>query len=343
MSKTDIRSLGLAIASLCIGAFLRADVIETKDGSRIVGHLTKIDAGSVTITTSYAGDITIKQSEITTISTDKPVSVRLDTGARIDGVVSTQNGMVQIAGPDGSIVTTIPKVTQSWPVGTLDPAAGHWVYESTVDISGTSGNKTELGTDIGFSAKRISPQDELDFYTAYNRQVAEGEVSTDQFKAGIDYSNDFTATSSWFVRDEAGFDRVLAIDFYETAAAGIGEALIKNNVDLLTARVGLAYRYDSYVSPPVTPAVSAVAADFELNNDLKTATWELVDKLVVLPDLSAFGNDMITQDSYFQIPLKSPAWKFRVGVSNNYISEPPAGIKKLDTNYYARLILDWGE
>src|SRR5580658_10120906 len=105
MFKTHLRSFSLAIASLCLGALLRADVIETKDGSRIVGHLTKIDAGSVTITTSYAGDITIKQSEITTISTDKPFSVRLDTGARIDGVVSTQNGMLEIAGPDGRIDT----------------------------------------------------------------------------------------------------------------------------------------------------------------------------------------------------------------------------------------------
>ena len=72
-------------------------------------------------------------------------------------------------------------------------------------------------------------------------------------------------------------------EFYETAAAGIGEALIKNDIDLLTARVGIAYRYDAYELNPPTPNVNSAAADFELNHDLKMKTWELVDKIVFLP------------------------------------------------------------
>lgn len=111
----------------------------------------------------------------------------------------------------------------------------------------------------------------------------------------------------------------------------------------MTARVGIAYRYDSYESPPATPTVSTAAADFELNHDLKTASWELVDKLVVLPAFSNFGDVMVTQDSFFQIPLKNPAWKLRLGLSNTYATKPPVGIKKLDTTYYTRLILDWGQ
>jgi len=333
--------------AVAIGIFastsLLADTVDTRDGSRFVGKVLTIDAGVVNIDTLSAGKISIKQSEVTGISTDKPISVRLDTGTRIDGTILTQNGAVQIAGPDGHIATTIPKVLQSWPVGALDPVTGHWDYEAMVDINGTSGNKTQLGTDAGFSAKRISPQDELDFYADYNRQVAEGMTSADQFKAGIDYANNFASTSSWFVRDEAGFDRTMAIKFYETAAAGIGEALIKNDVDLLTARVGIAYRYDSYESPPITPTVDSAAADLEINHELKTASWDLVDKLVVLPAFSNLRNVVVTQDSFFQVPLKNPAWKLRLGFSNDYVSEPPAGIKRLDTTYYTRLILDWGQ
>lgn len=304
--------------SLFASKLLLADTVDTRDGSRFVGKVLTIDAGVVNLDTVAAGKISIMQTEVTAISTDQPISIRLETGTRFDGTVSTQNGAVQIVGPDGHITTTIPKVVQSWPVGGLDPAAG-------------------------FSAKRISPQDELDLYANYNRQVAAGVVSADQFKAGIDYTSYITAASSWFVRDEAGFDRIMAIEFYETAAAGLGEALIKNDVDLLTARVGIAYRYDSYESPPVTPTVSTAAADFELKNDFKNASWELEDALVVLPALSNFKNVVISQDSFFQIPLKNPAWKLRLGFSNDYVSEPPAGVKRLDTTYYTRLILDWGQ
>lgn len=329
--------------TLFASKLLLADTVETRDGSRFVGKGVTIDAGVVSLDTVSAGIISIKQSEVTTISTDQPISIRLDTGTKFDGTVSTQNGEVQIAGPDGHITTTITKVMQSWPVGGLDPAAGHWDYEATVDISGTSGNKTQLGTAAGVSAKRISPQDELDLYANYNRQVAEGVASADQFKAGIDYTSYVTASSSWFVRDEAGFDRIMDIEFYETAAAGLGEALIKNDVDLLTARVGIAYRYDSYRSPPVTPTVSTAAADFELKNDYKNASWELENALIVLPAISNFKNVIVSQDSFSQIPLKNPAWKLRLGFSNDYVSEPPVGIKRLDTTYYTRLILDWGQ
>src|SRR5580658_4112085 len=334
------RALALALLA---SNLLRADTVDTRDGSRFVGKVTSINAGVVTLDTVSAGTITIKQTEVTAIATSGPVSVRLASGSRFDGTVSTQNGVVQVAGQDGSLTTTIPKLVQSWPTGGPDPAAGHWAYEATVDINGTTGNKTALETDGGFSAKHISPEDELDFYADYNRQVTEGEVSADQFKAGVDYTSNITPTTTWFVRDEAGFDRILDIQFYETAAAGIGEALFKNDIDVLTARAGIAYRYDAYEPSSGTPNVNSAAADLELNHDLKTTSWELVDRIVFLPAFSNFSNVMATQDSFFQIPLKNPAWKLRLGLSNSYDSQPPVGFKRLDTTYYSRLILDWGQ
>jgi len=338
MSKS---CLAAALTFLALST-LRADVVETKDGSHLVGKLAKIDSGVVTFTTSYAGDITIKQSEIVSLTTDHPISLRLASGTRIDGSLATSPAGLQVASPEGTITTSFPKVTSAWAVGSLDPLAAHWRYEATVDINGTTGNKSQLGTDVGFGAKRIAPSDELDLYTAYNRQVSEGVKSADQFKAGIDFTDTIVDGTSWFVRDEAGFDRIMDIRFYETAAAGIGQDLIKNDIDTLTARVGLAYRYDAY-SVATIPSVNSAAADFELNHDLKTANWELVDKITFLPAFSNFSEYIATQDSYFQIPLKNPAWKLRVGLANNLNNRPPPGIKKIDTTYYTRLILDWGK
>src|SRR5665213_2466940 len=163
---SGLRTLVLALLA---SNLLPADTVDTKDGSRFVGKVTSINAGVVTLDTASAGTITIKQTEVTAISTAEPVSVRLESGTRIDGTVSTQGGVVQVAGQDGQLTTKLPNLVQSWPVGGLDPTAGHWVYEATVDIHGTTGDKKALGTDGGFSAKRISPEDELDFYAHYNR------------------------------------------------------------------------------------------------------------------------------------------------------------------------------
>ncbi len=339
----------LSIALLCLAisgfgpARLAADAVETKDGSRLVGKITKIDGGVVYISTKYAGDLAVKQSEVTAMATDAPVSVRLSSGTRIDGVVSTTNGTMQIAGQDGTITTTVAKVADSWPAGAEDPAMvaleRHWKYEATVDVNGTSGNKNQLGTSLGFSAKLVTPADALEFYTAYNRQVTDGEKSADQFKAGVDYASNIGDRSTWFVRDEGGYDRIMDIEFYDTAAAGLGYDVVKTAEDTLTGRVGLAYRYDGYDNP-FTPTVNSAASDFELAHDLKMTNWELVNKITVVPTLEQFSNVNVTQDSYYQIPLTNPAWKLRMGISNTYDSQPPVGIKRLDTTYYTRLILD---
>ena len=77
---------------LALGAFATAsafaDIVETKNGARIVGKITSIDGGKVAVTTEYAGDLTIKQSEVTVITTDAPLNIRLASGTTLQGVVS---------------------------------------------------------------------------------------------------------------------------------------------------------------------------------------------------------------------------------------------------------------
>jgi hypothetical protein len=39
--------------------------------------------------------------------------------------------------------------------------------------------------------------------------------------------------------------------------------------------------------------------------------------------------------------MASPHWRFRIGVSNDYNSRPVPGVERLDTTYFARLLLTW--
>ena len=138
----------LSLFALAAGlAAVRADVVETKNGARLIGKVTKIDGGAVSLATDYAGTISIKQSEVASISTDAPVSVRLASGTRIDGKVSGAAGTVQVVGADGTVNTTVDKVAASWPAGGKDPMLvaleRGWAYEATVDVAGKSGNKSQ--------------------------------------------------------------------------------------------------------------------------------------------------------------------------------------------------------
>src|SRR5688500_13725087 len=101
------KPLAAVLFSGLIAAQLSADSVETKNGARIIVKITKLDAGSVVVSTDFAGTITIKQSEVATLSTDAPVAIRLESGTRMEGrVTSGAAGAIQVAGPDGTISTT---------------------------------------------------------------------------------------------------------------------------------------------------------------------------------------------------------------------------------------------
>ena len=335
--------LSVVFAAL-LAAPLSADVVETKNGARIVGKVTKIDAGSVTVATDYAGAVTIKQSEVTAISTDAPVAVRLTSGTRIDGKVATTGGAVQITGADGAITTSVDKVAASWAAGGKDPAVAAlergWAYEAAVDVSGKSGNKEQLGTGFSVRATLAGSQDTLQFYTAYDRQVSDGKKSADQFKAGVDYANNFSGRKSWYVRNEGGFDRVKDIDLYDVAASGLGYDLIKEPKQALTTRAGLSFRYAGYKNPG-TAAVKSAGLDVGIAHRLQLGNSLLVNRLAYDTTFDDFGNFVLTHESSLELPVASGQWKIRFGVANDYNSKPGRGVERLDTTYFTRLVLNW--
>jgi putative salt-induced outer membrane protein YdiY len=333
------------LPGVLIATPLFADTVETKNGARIVGKIVRIEDGAIAVDTDFAGTIAIKQSEVTALSTDAPLAVRLASGTRFDGTLSAgPNGALQIAGADGTIATTVGKIAASWKAGEKDPQVvaleRHWAYEAAVDVTGKTGNKEQLGTAASLRATLKTPEDTLQFYTAYDRQVTDGTKAADQFKAGVDYQNNFAGKVSWYVRDEGGFDRVKDIDLYNIAAAGFGYDLIKQPKHTLTTRGGFSFRYEGYKNPATTDVKSA-GLDFGLAHEFTFENAKLVNRLSYVPSFEDFSNYRINHESFFEVPLNVPAWKLRLGVSNDYNSKPGKGVERLDTAYFTRLVLSW--
>jgi hypothetical protein len=345
-------SSALSKASLLLVATcalrLPADVLVTTNGARIVGKITGIHEGLVTVETDYAGEIKVKQALVASMETDRPVAVRLANGARIIGAVSaTPDGRLKIAAGTGDTYATMDHISASWAAADEDPDVvarrKKWTYEAGVDISGEKGNQDQLGTAVAFKAERKGPEDDLKVYTDYDRQVTNGQKSVDQFKIGADYSDNFSDATSWYVRDEVGFDRVMDITFDEVAAAGFGYDFIKEKNQTLTGRAGVAYRDYSYSASANTPEFSGEGADFELQYALQVGKAQLTDKIAYLPDFQDPANYVINHELAYVIPITKSLWKLSFGVANNYNSRPVPGVDSLETLYYTRLVLTWGQ
>jgi putative salt-induced outer membrane protein YdiY len=337
----------LKIAALFVTLFSigSADVVETKNGARLVGKVTKIDGSEITLSTDYAGVVTIKQKEVSSLTTEEPRFVRLSGGTVMAGKVKPlPEGKIQIAGTDGVITTSVDKIVATWEPGSNDPAlvalSTKWTYEAAADITGKTGNSEQFGTAISARAKRIGPTDVLQFYTAYNRQESDGVTSADQFKAGVDFANNFAGRKSWYVRDEGGFDRVKDIDLYNVAATGFGYDFIKKEKQILTGRIGLAFRYEGY-GDPTTEDVKSFGLDLGLHHEYTFNDAKLINDVTYMPAFDDFSNFRAFHESYFEIPLMNPDWKLRIGVSNDYTSQPGEEVEKLDTTYFTRFVLSW--
>jgi hypothetical protein len=343
-----------------------ADVVETKDGARLVGKVIEIDGISVLLDTVYAGPLKVKQSEVVGVTTDVPANIRLSSGTVFHGVlVADRSGEVLINGVDGSLHTSIDKIVATWATNAKDPALVAlervWAYEATVDIVGKTGNSEQVSTGLTFRATLAGPLDKLQFYSAYDRQVIQGQKSADQFKAGADYQNSFSGRYSWYLRDELGFDRVKLIEFSNIAAVGFGYDVIKKPKHTLTVRGGFAHRFESYMVDPVAYATLLAAdpldpvtdkrlatkesldspgLDFGLSHSLELSNLSIVNRLSFDPAFSNINNFHATQESFLEIPLRNSLWKMRIGVSDDYASKP-ASKDRLDTTYFTRLLLNW--
>lgn len=348
LSRTMNRTLKFAVlvAALCLVKLpLVADVIETRSGARLVGKVVRIDGAAVTLETDYAGTLTIKQTEVVSLTTEAPLNFRMAAGTVLQGTLKpSAAGEVRISGADGTLTTSVEKIAATWAPGAKDPAVvaleRTWSYEAAADLTGKTGNKEQSGAAASFRAVLAGAQDNLQFYTAYDRQISDGQKSADQFKAGIDYQNNFSGRKSWYVRDEGGFDRIKDIELYNVAAVGAGFDFIKAAKQTLTGRAGVSYRYEGYTDPR-TEDVNGAGLDLGLNHRLELPRSLLVNRVSLVPTFEDLGVFRLVHESYFELPLSNPLWKLRLGVANDFNSEPGRGVDKLDTSYFTRLVLNW--
>jgi hypothetical protein len=348
MQRTHLQLLLSLFCAVLATASLNADVVETKNGAHLVGKITKIDGGTVTLATDYAGDLAIKQSEVTSIVTDDAIAVRLASGTRIDGRVSTAAGTVQVASKDGTVSTAVDKIAASWAAGGEDPLITamrrHWTFQTATDIVGKQGNTKSTGIGAGFVAALVSKEDALKFYGNYDYATTTSATgvktkSADSTKGGVDYQSFFSERFGWFVRSELGKDSVAGIKLRSTTDAGGSYRMINSDTQTLVGRLGAGYRFESY---PVGPDNQGAVASTGLKYNLKiNQSLGLVTEVQYLPAFKDFADYRFVHDSAFEMPLAAGFWKLRLGINHQYTSKPTQQREKLDTMYYTRLLLDW--
>jgi hypothetical protein len=324
-----------------------ADTVTLKDGSVVHGKNLHTADGIITITTTFAGDLSIKQDEVASFETDVPVFVKTKNNSEVLGKVERKDPGLVVSSPSGNYLTSIADVKSSWPEGTEDPEVTalrrHWVLEFTTDISGKSGNSSGFGGAFGAVATLKTPTDALKFYGSANHTTANGATSEDDYKGGVEYNAFFSDIWSWYVSSELMQDNVKNIALRASALGGIGINALRSKEEALQFRAGLSYRYETYDTVPASPNYSSAGLGLALIHRLDIAPWLVMhNSLGYTPSFKDVSNYIIDHDTNVTMPFAgTQAWSLRLGLTNEYTSKPVGSAnKRLDTLYYLRFVYD---
>lgn len=342
----------LTILFLTTGSIsvLNAGTVKTRDGSVINGKILSIEDGVIKVGTTYAGEVFIKQSEVLTFSSDETINVSTQSGNTFLGTVDGDDDAIKIAADGGTFETQVENVSAVWQPGDDSPqeralkaeiAARErkWKYDASVDISGKSGNSDRFSSAIGLSAVLESREDKLQFYGSMDFAEENNNKTAEEIKAGVDYSSFFSDTLSWYARIELEQDEIELLDLRSTAAFGIGKHVIRRDDQQLEFRAGLAYRFENFSDGT---EVESPGLDFALIHFKDLGWGGLNNHLTYNPSFEDFGNFRIFHESSLELPLGTgDFWKLRLGIANEYNSDPVPGLEEMDTTYFTRLLLSW--
>lgn len=323
------------------------DHVVLDNGSQIVGDVTGIKDGKVTIVTDFAGELTIDFSRVTEMETSKQAFVGLKSGNRLLGTISLSAGKTTVATPDGVMSVNPAGLVALWHDGDVDPTAPPapaprtWSYEAALNLAGKTGNTEKIGYGGQVKATLKGDEDTLQFY-ARGKRAEENQTKTeDEIIGGMDFERRLKGAHSWYTRTELETDDIEGIDLRTTVGLGYGYYFIETPKHVFRSRLGLQYMHESYNDGHRTDDDPGL--DVGIHHMI--ALWDvcrMTNDITYTPAFGDFGKYRLYHETAVDVPLAgSDAWKIRLGVSNEYNSESSPDIEKLDTTYFGRLVFSW--
>ena len=343
------QGLGLAaVIAAVVSSSVWADEVILHDGSRLVGEVTQLVGGSVTVDTGFAGTVTVDASLIKGIVTDQPRSVQLPSGDRAVGKLgyTAAEGQTVMSEPVGAVSIDLTQVDAIWAVGAMHPevlaAMPKWFGSLEFGLDGQTGNSERLAINGRAEIHRDTPDDRMMIYAQGHSSRENGEDTVKEILGGITLEVDIDEDWFIFARSELEHDKLEALDLRASVTGGIGYFVIQEADQELKLRAGLGFMHESFDTSENKTNDFAIG-ELGLDYLLRVAPWLLfTHHTTYYPTFDDVSEFRIVMENAVAIPLTpSEDWRLRIGLRNNYDAMPEPGIKRLDTYYFMNIVWGW--
>lgn len=317
--------IGIVSVLFLYAASACADVIVLKNGDTITGKITGGEKGTITISTDYAGSVSVHTGAIKSITMEKPVDVRLKDGTTIKGKLAlSDKGQPEIMTGSGMTPSTL-----SWDkIETFNPPPSSWSGTVTLGANSQSGNTRLKSVSAGADALWKARSDSVVVRFLYNYAETGGQMSARNVFGSANYKRFFTDAFFGYADLEMSSDKFRDLRTRTAAGPGIGYQVWDVPSSMLSFELGVSYfNEDHYVGQNDSWYTGRFAGTF---------LWKLgkaiafSEHFVTYYRLDKQDNYTTRNDASITSALRS---NLALKVANiiEYNRTPPPGIYRMDT------------
>jgi putative salt-induced outer membrane protein YdiY len=218
-------------------------------------------------------------------------------------------------------------------------APSGWAYEADLDLGGRSGRETGTALSAGVRAEHEAAKVDKTVASLRGNSTTTGDTkSADDLLAKASYERTLAKATFWYVRADAGYDRVRDLDLLALGTVGLGYRLVEDDKGSFDVRAGLGYRLEETDGAGMEDT-KAAALDLGLAFERDLAWGKLRIGVDAVPSLEDVADVTIRHESSFEFLIKDSPLALRVGITQDYRSEDPD--EKLQNTYFLRLVYRW--
>lgn len=235
--------LSFSIAALCVAASAYADEIRLANGDRITGQIVRKVGNDLVVDTDYAGRLTLRWDQVSTLQTDQPLTVMTRDGELSDEAqlgsrsevaldIGSAAGTRSVRPEDIAFINPTPEQS-----GRGATYRGHANVSASL-VRGNSENERIYG-DAGFNARARDYAWGLG--VKVNRREERGIRTAQQLLVDGNYDRFIDPRHFLYGRSSLEQDRFKDIRLRTTVGAGYGWQLYDDDRTRLSLRTGLDY------------------------------------------------------------------------------------------------------
>lgn len=249
MSRSALSAFLLAFALAVAQLPARGDVLTLKNGDRLSGTVLGKDGTSVKIRTSYAGEISVRWSDVEGIATEQPVHIILSDESSLKGML-LQAGRGRVRVKAGEIIETAPfdlaKLSFINPPPEVSGQGVKVIGHVSVGVTVARGNTRNQDARLEGEWIARARDNRITVGAAFNQSEDNGRDTASNGRGSLKYDHFLSKRWYMYVNGSAERDRFKDLDLRTSLGGGMGYQFHEGEGLSLSAEGGLTYVNDDH-------------------------------------------------------------------------------------------------